>query len=230
MGKGLELSAGQALRVAVYGKNHTGVFFDAHVVVMTQNDRLAINEYTLNECYLVGLIRENGGERIVNFESNAVRCEVLVPATGDFLYDIRIHRMRLPIAGDVHVIVLANRIGEINRRSSFRLWVGVVGVIEKGREAFSVTIRDVSSGGVGFFAPPNCDIQMGDTLKISFADSSSDQSFWFATKATVVRIVGGETGPRIIGCSFVKEQEDIHDYVHKKQIDRIRLITKEGKE
>ena len=227
MNKELEISAGQALRVAVYGKNHTGVFFDARVVVMTPNDRLAVDEYTTNECYLVGLIRENGGERIVNFESNKVRCEVLVPATGDFLYDIRIHRMQLPSAGDVHVIVCANRRGEVNRRGSFRLWVGVVGVIEKGREAYTVTIRDVSAGGVGFFAPPTCEINMGDTLKISFADSSSDQSFWFSTKGTVVRIIGDPKGNRIIGCSFTQEQEDIHDYVHKKQIDRIRLITRE---
>ena len=223
----IDVSAGQSMRIAVYGKNHTGVFFDARSVAMTQADREAINEYTLNECYLVGLIRESSGERVVNFESNAVRCEVLVPASGDFLYDIRIHRMRLPLAGDVHVIVCANRLGEVNRREAFRLWVGVVGVVEIGREAHTVTIRDVSSGGVGFFAPPNADIKMDDSIKISFADSSSSQSFWFSTKATVVRILEGNRGEKIIGCRFYKEQEDIHEYVHKKQLDRIRLISRE---
>lgn len=222
-----ELSAGQSVRIAVYGKNHTGIFFDARVVSQTQADRAAILEFTPNDCILVALIHDSEGNRVVNFESNAVRCEVLVPSLGEFYHDIWIRRMRLPMAGDVHVIVCPDRMGDINRRSSFRLWVGVVGVVEINNDAHPVTIRDVSSTGVGFFFPKSVPIDIGVTIKISFADSSSDQSFWFATKAIVVRIVEGDRGENIVGCSFLNEQEDIHDYVHKKQIDRIRLISKE---
>jgi len=226
-----DLSAGASIRVAVYGKNHTGVFFETTVVAQSMRDREILRANTKEDVVLVSLIHTEDGSNIVNFESDLVRCEVLVPSSGEFYNDIRVRRVFLPDAGDVHVVMCP--IGEsfVNRRAFFRLWVGVQGTASTtGLTDFAqetVTIRDVSAGGVGFFCRRGFPADVGDTLIVTFADTSSKKSFWFSLNCVVVRAVGANRGDKILGCRLLREHEEVHDYVHKKQLDRIRRLSVE---
>ncbi|MCR5640748.1 MAG: PilZ domain-containing protein [Lachnospiraceae bacterium] len=226
-----DLSAGASIRVAVYGKNHTGIFFETTVVAQSMRDREILRANTKEDVVLVSLIHTEDGSNIVNFESELVRCEVLVPSSGEFYNDIRVRRVFLPDAGDVHVVMCPISEHFINRRAYFRLWVGVQGTASTtGLTDFAqetVTIRDVSAGGVGFFCRRGFPADVGDTLIVTFADYSSKKSFWFSLNCVVVRAVGADRGDKILGCRLLREHEEVHDYVHKKQLDRIRRLSLE---
>lgn len=226
-----DLSAGVSIRVAVYGKNHTGVFFETTVVAQSMRDREVLRANTKEDVALVELIHTEDRANIVNFESELVRCEVLVPSTGEFYNDIRVRRVFLQDAGDVHVIMCPISEGFVNRRKFFRLWVGVqgtastTGLAEYAQE--TVTIRDVSAGGVGFFCRRGFPADVGDTLVVTFADTSSKKSYWFSLTCVVVRAQGADRGDKVLGCRLLHEHEEVHDYVHKKQLDRIRRLSVE---
>lgn len=226
-----DLSAGQSIRVAVYGKNHTGIFFEATVVAQSMRDREILRANTKEDVVLVSLIHTADGSNIVNFESELIRCEVMVPSSGEFFNDIRVRRVFLPDAGDVHVIMCPISEGFVNRRAFFRLWVGVRGTVTTtGLAEFAqetVTIRDVSAGGVGFFCRRGFPADVGDSLVVTFADTSSKKSYWFALTCVVVRAMGADRGEKILGCRLLHEHEEVHDYVHKKQLDRIRRLSSE---
>ena len=226
-----DLSAGQSIRVAVYGKNHTGIFFETKVVAQSMRDREILQASTTEDVALVSLIHTENGSNIVNFESDLIRCEVLVPSNGEFYSDIRVRRVFLPDAGDVHVVICP--IGEsfVNRRAFFRLWVGVTGTVTTTGLADyaqeTVTIRDVSAGGVGFFCRRGFPADVGDSLVVTFADTSSKKSFWFSLNCVVVRVSAADRGDKVLGCRLLREHEEVHDYVHKKQLDRIRRLSVE---
>ncbi|MCR4998999.1 MAG: PilZ domain-containing protein [Lachnospiraceae bacterium] len=224
-----DLAAGQSIRVAVYGKNHTGIFFETTVVAQSMRDREILRANTNQDVVLVELIHTEDRSNIVNFESDLVRCEVLVPSSGEFYNDIRVRRIFLPDAGDVHVVMCPISETFVNRRKFFRLWVGVAGtatttgLVEFAQE--TVTIRDVSAGGVGFFCRRGFPADVGDTLVVTFADTSSKKSFWFSLTCVVVRAQGADRGDKVLGCRLLHEHEEVHDYVHKKQLDRIRRLS-----
>ena len=226
-----DLSAGVSIRVGVYGRNHTGIFFETKVVAQSMRDREILRANTKEDVALVSLIHTEDGSNIVNFESELIRCEVLVPSSGEFYNDIRVRRIFLPDAGDVHVVMCP--IGEnfVNRRAFFRLWVGVTGTVTTtGLAEFAqeqVTIRDVSAGGVGFFCRRGFPADVGDSLVVTFADTSTKKSFWFALNCVVVRAVAADRGDKVLGCRLLHEHEEVHDYVHKKQLERIRRISVE---
>ena len=60
---------------------------------------------------------------------------------------------------------------------------------------------------------------------VTFADTSSKKSYWFSLTCVVVRAVGADRGDKVLGCRLLHEHEEVHDYVHKKQLDRIRRLS-----
>ncbi|MBO6016031.1 MAG: PilZ domain-containing protein [Lachnospiraceae bacterium] len=125
-----------------------------------------------------------------------------------------------------HVFISAKNMKEINRRESFRLWMGCEGFLQDGlnNKFFPAIIKDLSANGIGFIVydkhleeasfPP----KVSSTVLLVFNDESTGTQFKVA--ATVVRIEEMDGGRKLYGARFPQENARISKYVADKQRER----------
>lgn len=103
---------------------------------------------------------------------------------------------------------------EINRRESFRLFLGLGGVAQIGvnKKAINVIVKDISEGGFAFVG--NEDIEADRTpIRLVFKDFDETISLM----GIVVRKMVVNEKKIIYGCSLASSSTDILHYINKKQ-------------
>lgn len=108
---------------------------------------------------------------------------------------------------------------ELNRRGSYRLYVGVSGVAQLGnnRKAVEVTVKDISEGGFAFVCNEDLeDIDRG-TVHLVFKDGDRNISI----NGIIVRKIAVDTGRFLYGCLINLKTPLIAHYINLKQRERM---------
>jgi len=141
---------------------------------------------------------------------------------------VAVKQVAFPTGEKFHVFISSKNMKELNRRDSFRLWLGCQGFIQDGlnNKYFPALIKDISATGIGFIVedkhlenisyPP----KMMGTVLLTFTDETTEAQFKVA--ATVVRIEEMSAGRKLYGAKFPQENARIAKYVNEKQRERNR--------
>lgn len=222
-----EIEAGTPVRLAVYGRHNTCGYFDSQVIGISEVDRPYLSSKNFDNILLLKLFREGDNDKVVNFESDEIVCELMIKGTNEVYKDIFVRRIHLPIAGDVHAIITHDKAPAVNRRRAFRLWVGINGTANTiDHLSANVIIRDVSANGVGFICSPKFTVYVGDTLTVSFVDETEERQFFIIMPCTVVRVDNWKGNTRIVGCELNQEISNVSKYIMLKQQERQRRFKK----
>ena len=110
----------------------------------------------------------------------------------------------------------------INRRSFYRVYMGVDGTLEYGQNqhTFEVLVRDISANGIGVISSKENRLHTGTEVCITFVDEMADEDF--SIICTVVRKVELNEDEVIYGCQFPEIDSDMEHFVALKQ----RLLYK----
>lgn len=125
-----------------------------------------------------------------------------------------------------HILICAKERKEINRRESFRLWLGcnAVAMIGLNRVAINVVIKDISATGVSFYMINNLNEEeklkprVSTSVVLSFQDEETGKSF--KLNAVIVRVEEVNEMKTLFGCKFAKESEVLARFINKKQMQR----------
>lgn len=171
-------------------------------------------------------------EKVVGFPTSGVVYQLLVVNKVDNkLYiwpNVTVKQIRLPNQPPYHFFISNLSAKEYNRRSRYRLWMGVSGVATIGlnRTAIDVTIKDISSIGVGFIVP-NRLIEENDLsftpqslIVLTFFDEESGSNFRLT--CIVIRSEAVDAARTIVGCKFAEENRAIAQFVTDRQRERLR--------
>ena len=222
-----EIQAGAEVRLAVYGRHNTCAYFDSHVVEISEVDRPYLSSKNFDNILLLKLFREGDDDKVVNFESDDIVCELMIKGTKAVYKDVFVRRIDLPIAGDVHAVITHEKTDFVNRRKAYRLWIGLNGTANTGNHlSANVIVRDISVAGVGFICSKKFVVLPGDKVTISFVDQVDDRQFFIIMPCTVVRTADAKGDNRMIGCTCDQEIPMVSKYIMLKQQERQRRFRK----
>ena len=108
----------------------------------------------------------------------------------------------------------------INRRESFRVWLGyrAVANIHASRLSDNVIVKDLSTNGIGLVSKTDSNLKEGNTIHVIFKDETKDKKFNLT--AQVVRINKIDEQKQIVGCKFPNTNGEIGKYVGQKQLEK----------
>lgn len=108
---------------------------------------------------------------------------------------------------------------EVNRRGSYRLYVGVSGVVQLGnnQKAVEVTVKDISEGGFSFVCNEDLDNIDRGTVHLLFKDGDRTISI----NGIIVRKIAVNKGRFLYGCLINLKTPLIAHYINLKQRERI---------
>ncbi len=115
-----------------------------------------------------------------------------------------------------------------NRRQSYRVSLELEGIARFGsnRTTHPITIKNISSGGLGFESKANMDCSTDMTIHLSFEDTVLHVSF--KVDCQFVRKVFDEENENIYyGCKFLNESMGINNYIQRKQ-QRLKIKNNPG--
>ncbi|MGN0318906.1 MAG: PilZ domain-containing protein [Lachnospira sp.] len=104
---------------------------------------------------------------------------------------------------------------EINRRDSFRLFLGVNGVaqINVNKKALNVIVKDISETGFSFVSAEDIERVEGLPVRLVFADMNKQ----FSLMGQCVRKVKLAEDKFLYGCQLTVENTEIPKYINEKQ-------------
>lgn len=105
-----------------------------------------------------------------------------------------------------------------NRRQSYRVAIDIDGIARFGpnRMTHPVTIRNISSGGIGFECKADVECSEDLIIHLSFEDSVLKTNFKIDCYA-VRKFILEDTQQIYYGCKFLQESMAINNYVQRKQ-------------
>lgn len=165
------------------------------------------------------------GNTMISFDAKGINIEMLVVRPGEvpfFWSSVTIEKGECD--GVPCHIIQSNAVGaRLNRRNSFRVFVGLSGTTmeQAGGVVTDVIIRDISSTGIGLIvrgenAP---EFKMGALLHITYVDGEA--RFTIDVDGRVVRrftLDEESGGGTVYGCQFAKFYPQINKYVTDKQL------------
>lgn len=223
-----KIKPGTKVRLAVYGRHNTCGYFDSEVIGISEVDCPYLSSKNFDNIILLKLFRELGNDKVVNFESDEIVCELMIKESKVVYKDVFVRRIDLPIAGDVHAIITHEKEHpSVNRRQFFRLWIGLNGTANTvDHLSANVIVRDVSVGGVGFICSPKFMVSEGDKVTVSFVDETEDRQFFIIMPCTVVRVDQWRGNTQIVGCTINQDIPNVNRYIMLKQQERQRRFRK----
>lgn len=116
-----------------------------------------------------------------------------------------------------HLIYLLSPAVEVNRRETYRQYVGINGFAEPfHRPKVEVIIRDVSNTGIGILAEEKGNFEVGRHVTVTFNDEGG--RFRFILECKIVRERKTEQGAYEIGCIVIDPPALFGQYVAYKQL------------
>lgn len=194
-------------------------------ITVTRNDTSANLSTTmvkaLADCILVEPFRHDGN--MVSFDAADLHIELVATRQGEIPYmwkNVKIEKVTYD--NQVYQCIKSGTLGvKLNRRGAFRVFVGESGsvIYAKNKERYSVTVKDVSSSGVGVLVNKRDDIpfEIGSGLAVIFSDDSLNQDFELVTKI-VRRVELEENGQILYGCMYTRKNPRVDRYCATKQI------------
>ena len=171
-------------------------------------------------------------DKVVGFPTSGVIYQLLIVNQADNkLYmwpNVVVKQIKLPDQPAYHFFISNMSSKEYNRRARYRLWLGVSGIATIGlnRTPVDVTIKDISSTGVGFIIPNKILEEKQLTLPpqslvvLTFFDEASGSNFRLT--CIVVRQTPADEFRTVIGCKFAEENRAIAQFIADRQRERLR--------
>ena len=167
-------------------------------------------------------IREQ--DLLINFNAEGVTNSLIIILDDkpQVWHGVAIKNIKLPVYGSVHIIVSKKEAASYNRRQSFRVFVGVEGLVRRGEmdEPRPVTVKDISEGGIAIIARTNLQYQRGDVLHLSFTAGSGGTNFNLSI--VVIRQENLEDGRILYGCRLKNRSEVVAKFINQKQHEQIK--------
>lgn len=160
-------------------------------------------------------------EAIVSFDIEDINVEMMVVKEGEVpFYWKHVTVSKVRKEGKLYHAIITDLAGaRLNRRNSFRVFVGEEGSAFQvpGGETLSVLIKDISATGIGFIIKNAKEpyYKPGNQVHIHYSDNEA--RFGIDVVGRVVRAEMVETG-YLYGCSFSKVYPQISKYVAQKQV------------
>lgn len=116
-----------------------------------------------------------------------------------------------------HLLYLNSEPYEINRRNTFRQYLGIPGIaVPFHRDPVDVTIRDVSNTGIGILAADKATFEVGRHIEVRFSDENG--RFRFQLECKIVRERKTDRGAYEFGCTLIEPPALFGQYVAYKQL------------
>ncbi|MBQ9120324.1 MAG: PilZ domain-containing protein [Lachnospiraceae bacterium] len=129
---------------------------------------------------------------------------------------VRIEIVTLANGERYHAIYSAQEGVRINRRGSYRLYVGKRMPVQFGEgRPREVLVKDVSVNGVGLVVPEDMQCQIGMKIRFTFKDTYYALSI--PIEGTVVRIMPMEEKGQLIGCQLPGVSAGLEKYIYNTQ-------------
>jgi hypothetical protein len=227
-----EIAKGSNLELKVLIGNNA-LEFNTEVVELTDKQYLkAIEKLTSGYLYLAAraIMKDN---KIISFPtSGPVYRLIAVNKEDGKVYEwtmIQIRQIKLNDGSLYHLFLSNKDVKEVNRRSRYRVWLGVDGIAQIGynKMTFDVIVKDISSIGVSFIL--RNDLLKGRTISadtntmiaLTFYEEKTGTNFRLT--ATIVRCDKIDENRILYGCKFATEHRGISKYVNEKQREKMRL-------
>lgn len=160
-------------------------------------------------------------DALVAFDIPGLAIEMMVVREGEApYYWKRVLVAKTYVDDTLYHVVISDLAGaRLNRRNSFRVFVGEEGSAMQvpGAERIPILIKDISATGIGFIIKGE-DVpsyKLGDKVHITYTDN--EERFKIDVIAKVVRTGRNEAG-YLYGCSFAKVYPQLNKYVAHKQV------------
>ena len=159
--------------------------------------------------------------RMIRFKDPEITHVVTVNA-GSKVYayhDVKVETLQMDMEGHKYTlrITAAEDAKPVNRRSFFRVFLGVEGVLEteirQGRQ--EVVVKDVSANGIGVICSNQLHIPVGMEVFIDFVDELTGEEF--KINCVVVRRVKNDEQTIIYGCQLPESNDSMEKFVALKQ-------------
>jgi len=119
-----------------------------------------------------------------------------------------------------HVITSGISGVRLNRRNSFRVFIGIDGtcVEQVGGRTYKATVKDISSNGIGLIMSGGFDPDFKPAAPVHITYHDDEQRFNLEVDARVVRKDVHDDGTVVYGCKFMRLYPQIDKYVTQKQL------------
>lgn len=181
----------------------------------------------------IQLIRTEAGQPLQLYSPNVVCSAFGIIENAPFLWPgVKVVKVNFPNAGLLHVIFSEKNVKAVNRRQSYRQWVGERGIARIGlnKNTAEIVVKDISTTGIGIIFPRDFEPAEGDVIHVNFSDvlkdlkNNSEQQVVLNLNAKVLRTIELDDGRHFTGCKFVEKYKAVADYISSKQ--RINLSNK----
>ena len=194
-----------------------------HIQIIARNEDMSW-EYTaqivMNQKNILFIepIMHNG--MTVNFQIGQVQTDVVhTGEEGKPLVWEKCLIKSVVYGGEKYHVIYSDKDGKkLNRRETFRQYVGTTGTlrIDSTRAMKSVTIKDVSETGIGFVSD-DMSLHMEDIGEFHLSFFDKDLGLSIKLDGTVVREVDVEESRRVFGATVRECNVDLIEYVAMKQ-------------
>ncbi len=171
---------------------------------------------------ILDAIREQ--DMLINFNAEGVTNSLVYIKDEKPLiwHGVTIKNLRLPVYGSIHIIVSEKESVSYNRRQSYRVFLGVEGAVKRTEtdEPKTVTVKDLSEGGVAFVTKGKEEYQKGDILYISFQAEPNGSTFNLSL--VVIRQDHMPDGRVTYGCRLKNRSELVSKFITKKQHEQMK--------
>lgn len=201
-----------------------------HIEVIAKTGSLeydVVSEFSAHGAVFIEPIRYN--KQIINF----VRSDIII----NVLY-IRNNRKPIEWRGcyikaveyrgkQYHMISSKNVGTEVNRRGSFRVFVGEEGLAQVGKHTgvMKVTIKDISATGFSFVGERESETPLGEGVRLTFEDSI--RNVHFDLSGRLVRKEKDDNEKTLYGCNLYSSNKIVDSYIARRQREQAQHLQKQ---
>lgn len=177
----------------------------------------------ISDYVLIESIRIKG--KVVNFETDNVLIDMLLIRNDKApIIWKRVLLKNITYKSKTYYKVISTGNGfEINRRTAFRMYIGINGVVQVGvnSPAVDVIVKDVSETGFSFVSKENIDKSLKSTVRLVFADNNKT----FCLSGILIRQEEINEIKYVYGCMLNIKNQILNQYINQKQRE---MLSRQG--
>lgn len=186
------------------------------------------NEYMEFKSVVVGKDKKNiyiepirVNEKVVNFYNSHARLDLLSIRDGKPPIQWKLVNLKIAVfEGKICYVIETASVGtEVNRRNTFRMYVGIDGVAQLGsnRKAENVIVKDISESGFSFVSKQNLEEFKNIPVRLVFSDDADK----FSLMGIVVRKDTVNEEKNVYGCILNSKNYLLGRYIATKQREKL---------
>lgn len=175
---------------------------------------------------LVECIRS--GDKVINFETDKrviYHMYIIDSATNKVRGWKDVQITRVSVKGkNYHLIVSKADSKPVNRRDSFRVYIGIKGIAHLGnhRNACEVMVKDLSESGISLITKDEVELNFSTPMRVSFVDTGLKAKFDLS--GIIVRKEALQNECFLYGCTLNNKEPNskLSNYLAQKQREKVK--------